>query len=173
MCLFERRWFGRIPVLWAGYGVGFIFWERGSCVLPLPSSSTASGPKGGVAPRGPGRPAFHSGFLHGHLLSSSHKFFRGSRLVVWLLPDTRLVAQRESPGPMHFPSLFLQPARYLLFCLIQLCLGVGIFCPVLVSWQGALLVLYIVGCPDAKPSPTEERKGSCVVTTAWQFSRWK
>lgn len=140
MCLFERRWSGRIPVLWVGYGVGFIFWEGGSRVLRLPSSSTASGQKGSVAPRGPGRPAFHSGFPHGHLLSSSHKFFGGSRLVVWLLPDSRLVAQRESPGPMHI-SLFSQPARYLLFCLIQLCPGVGIFCPVLVSWQGALLVL--------------------------------
>ena len=74
MCLFERRWFGRIPVLWVGYGVGFIFWEGGSRVLPIPSSSTASGQKGSAAPRRPGRAACHRGFLHGHLLSSSHKF---------------------------------------------------------------------------------------------------
>lgn len=137
MCLFERRWFGRIPVLRAGYGVGFIFWEGGSCVLPLPSSSTASGQKGSVAPRGPGRPAFHSSFLHGHLLSSSHKFFGGSRLVVWLLPDTRLVAQRESPGPMHFPSPFFTARQIFAFLPNPIMPGCGHFLPSLGQLAGS------------------------------------
>jgi len=117
----------------------------------------------------PSTAAFSTGISSHHLINSSEG--AGWLCGCCLIPDWW---PRGSPrAPCTFPLLFLQPARYLLFCLIQLCPGVGIFCPVLVSWQGALLVLYIVGCPDAKPSPTKERKGSCVITTAWQFSRWK
>lgn len=137
MCLFERRWSGRIPVLWVGYGVGFIFWEGGSRVLRLPSSSTASGQKGSVAPRGPGRPAFHSGFPHGHLLSSSHKFFGGSRLVVWLLPDSRLVAQRESPGPKHISLSFFTARQIFAFLPNPIMPGCGHLLPSLGQLAGS------------------------------------
>ena len=161
MCLFERRWFGSIPVLWVGYGVGFIFWEGGSRVLPIPSSSTASGQKGSAAPHGPGRAAFHRGFLHGHLLSSSHHKFL-SEGAGWLCGFCLIPGW----GPNALSFFFFTACQIFAFLPNPIMPGMGIFCSVSVSWQGALLVLLIVGCPDAKPSPTEERKGSCVVTTA-------
>lgn len=71
-----------------------------------------------------------------------------------------LAAQRSPPDPSGLP--LNQPARHLLFCLIQLCFSVNIFCLSLVNLQGPLLVLDVVSCLTANPClPWIERKGSC------------
>lgn len=134
MCLFERRWSGRIPVLWVGYGVGFIFWEGGSRAGPsgLPLLLHRQWAKGQCCSPWARASCLPQRLSPWALLSSSHKFFGGSRLVVWLLPDSRLVAQRESPGPMHISSFHSLPPDICFFCLIQLCPGVGIFAQ---SWS--------------------------------------
>lgn len=136
MCLLKGGGLGGFQFFGLDMELG-LYSGRGGSRVPPPSSSLhrLSGQKGSVAPYvGQGvLPSTAVFFPHGHLLSSSHKFFGGSRLCgCCLIPDWW---PEGVPPHAHFPLFFHSPPDICFLCLIQLCPGVGIFCPVLVSWQ--------------------------------------
>lgn len=79
---------------------------------------------------------------------------------MWSLPDS----WPPRGSPLHctyLPSFVFDEARHLLFCLIDLRLGVGAVCFIPVSLQGSCPGTLSSRCPDPKPCPAQEKKGSC------------